>query len=170
MEFLETVGATLKAVRLEHGLSQTEIAVRTGLPGALISKYEVGETSPRLDSLVKILGALGATLEEFCARAERKGLTASIGLDVEAPEGGTAPKLAVPGQGEAAGAFLMVELPSGLADLDEEDFYRRVAEFHGLARFFQRRFRDEANRQEAAAQGRAAGAKLRRTGRRKRKA
>ncbi|KFE34519.1 cupin domain-containing protein [Thioclava atlantica] len=59
------VGARLKAIREDSGLSQRELAQRAGVTNGLVSLVERNKTSPSITSLRKILEILGMTLAEF---------------------------------------------------------------------------------------------------------
>jgi DNA-binding XRE family transcriptional regulator len=52
----------LMLVRLEQGLSQAQLAQRSGLQQSAIARIEKGETSPTLDSLLKLARALNRQL------------------------------------------------------------------------------------------------------------
>lgn len=59
------VGAQLKAVRTLHGLSQRELAKRSGVTNGLISLIEQNRVSPSVSSLRKVLDGIPMTLAEF---------------------------------------------------------------------------------------------------------
>lgn len=59
------VSARLKAVRLSHGLSQRELAKRTGVTNGMISLIEQGRVSPSVASLKKVLDGIPMGLAEF---------------------------------------------------------------------------------------------------------
>lgn len=59
------VGARLRALRLEHGLSQRELAERAGVPHGQVSMVETGRSSPTVASLRRILSGLGLSMAEF---------------------------------------------------------------------------------------------------------
>ena len=61
------VGGRLRAVRLQHGLSQRELAKRAGLTHSTISLIEQNRVSPSVGSLKKILDGIPITLSEFFA-------------------------------------------------------------------------------------------------------
>ena len=61
------VGGRLQAVRLQHGLSQRELAKRAGLTHSTISLIEQNRVSPSVGSLKKILDGIPITLSEFFA-------------------------------------------------------------------------------------------------------
>ncbi len=66
------IGARIKRIRQDRGLSQRELARRAGVPNATLSQIELGRSSPSVSSLQKILSALPMTLSEFFTKAEDK--------------------------------------------------------------------------------------------------
>ena len=50
------------AVRKEQGLSQRELGKLTGIKQPVIARIESGQSSPRIDTLVKLLAPLGKTI------------------------------------------------------------------------------------------------------------
>jgi transcriptional regulator with XRE-family HTH domain len=61
------VGARLKAVRLREGLSQRELAKRSGVTNATISLIEQESHAPSLASLHRILTAIPISMADFFA-------------------------------------------------------------------------------------------------------
>ncbi len=61
------LGARLRAVREEQGLSQRELARRAGVTNATISLIEKNKSSPSVSSLKKVLDGIPMTLAEFFA-------------------------------------------------------------------------------------------------------
>ncbi len=59
------LGERLRTVRKKHGLSQREIAKRTGITNSTISLIEKNRISPSVASLKKILGGLPMSLSAF---------------------------------------------------------------------------------------------------------
>ena len=55
-------GDAIKRARLRAGLTQHALAVRAGTSQATISAYESGRKQPSLETLDRILGAIGARL------------------------------------------------------------------------------------------------------------
>lgn len=55
----------LKLVRLNAGLSQRDLALRTGIAATLLSRYETGKLNPRADTLQKIATETGVPLVNF---------------------------------------------------------------------------------------------------------
>ena len=56
------IGELIKA-RQEKNISQRELEKLSGIKQPVISRMEAGETSPQLDTVMKLLGALGKTLQ-----------------------------------------------------------------------------------------------------------
>jgi transcriptional regulator with XRE-family HTH domain len=61
------IGVTIRAYRLQKGLSQGDIEKRTGLLRCYLSRVENWHTVPSLDTLAKIAGALDIPLAQFFA-------------------------------------------------------------------------------------------------------
>jgi len=55
------IGELIKA-RHEKNLSQRELEQLSGVKQPIISRMEAGETSPQLDTILKVLAPLGKTL------------------------------------------------------------------------------------------------------------
>ena len=55
------IGELIKA-RNEQGISQRELEQLSGVKQPIISRMEAGETSPQLDTVLKVLAPLGKTL------------------------------------------------------------------------------------------------------------
>lgn len=65
MDTAEEVGNRLRAVRRQYGLSQRQLAKRSGVSNATISLIEKGELNPTVSTLVKLLSAFPMTVVEF---------------------------------------------------------------------------------------------------------
>ncbi|HWT65559.1 MAG TPA: helix-turn-helix transcriptional regulator [Terracidiphilus sp.] len=61
------IGTTIRAHRLQKGLSQGDIEKKTGLLRCYLSRVENGHTVPSLDTLSKIAGALELPIAQFFA-------------------------------------------------------------------------------------------------------
>ena len=61
------IGSTIRAYRLQKGMSQGDIEKRTGLLRCYLSRVENGHTVPSLETLQKIAGALDLQLAQFFA-------------------------------------------------------------------------------------------------------
>ena len=59
------IGATIRAQRMQKGLSQGDIEKKTGLLRCYLSRVENGHTVPSLDTLSKIAMALDMPIAQF---------------------------------------------------------------------------------------------------------
>ena len=59
------IGTTIRAHRLQRGLSQGDIEKKTGLLRCYLSRVENGHTVPSLDTLSKIAMALDLPIAQF---------------------------------------------------------------------------------------------------------
>lgn len=57
------IGRDVREARKALGLRQDELALAAGVSTRLVHQIESGKPTSRLDSLVRVLGALGLTLE-----------------------------------------------------------------------------------------------------------
>jgi len=55
----ESLGSTLRLLREQARLSQSELARRAGMGKSQVSKYESGKELPKLESLERLLAVLG---------------------------------------------------------------------------------------------------------------
>ncbi len=58
----EDLSYYLKKIRKPAKLSQSDLAVKTGLTSAAVSHFETGQRRPSLDNLVKLVDALSVYL------------------------------------------------------------------------------------------------------------
>jgi len=65
MKIVKTFSERLKAFRIVAGLSQTELAARSGVPASVIRNYEQQRNAPLLENAIKLARALGQPLEAF---------------------------------------------------------------------------------------------------------
>ncbi len=66
------IGTTIRAHRLQKGLSQGDIEKKTGLLRCYLSRVENGHTVPSLDTLSKIALALDLPIAQFLRRGLRR--------------------------------------------------------------------------------------------------
>ncbi len=59
------IGTTIRAYRLQKGLSQGDIEKRTGLLRCYLSRVENGHTVPSLETLARIASAMDLPLARF---------------------------------------------------------------------------------------------------------
>jgi len=69
----ERLARRIRAEREARGWSLAEVATRSGVSKAMISKVERGEASPTATLLVRLASAFGLTLATLLARAEGGG-------------------------------------------------------------------------------------------------
>ena len=67
-EFLKSVASELKILRVEHNISQEELAEKSGVASSTISKYEAGEKDMNLLKIEQILKPYEINLSIFFAR------------------------------------------------------------------------------------------------------
>ena len=65
------VASRLKALRIASKLSTVKLAEITGLPQSVISKLENGNRRPDVDTLERVLNALGVSLAEFFSEEDQ---------------------------------------------------------------------------------------------------
>ena len=70
----------LQPIRQSKGLSQTDLAKRTGLKPAAISHFETGERKPSFENLIKLADALGVSMDYLFGRGSEHASTASSEL------------------------------------------------------------------------------------------
>lgn len=58
----------LRAMRDRQGLSQSDLAKKTGLQPSAISHFETGQRSPSFDNLRKLADALGVSIDHLLGR------------------------------------------------------------------------------------------------------
>jgi transcriptional regulator with XRE-family HTH domain len=59
------LGATVRRLRNSHGLTLGEVARRSNISPAMLSRLENGDVSPSLDTLGALTGAFGITLSQL---------------------------------------------------------------------------------------------------------
>lgn len=67
---LLAVGAAIRALRIEHELSQEMLALISGVDRSYLGKIERGENNAALLTLLKICDALGLHLEDLARKAQ----------------------------------------------------------------------------------------------------
>lgn len=66
-DYAQIFGARLRELRTGAGLTQRELAKRSGTSSAAISNFEAGNNAPTLGTLMRLAGALGCNLSELVA-------------------------------------------------------------------------------------------------------
>ncbi len=67
----QAVGAHVRRLRTERGLSLRSLAAKTDFSPSFISQLENGQVSPSISSMEKIAATLGVTLGEFFVAAQQ---------------------------------------------------------------------------------------------------
>jgi len=62
----------LREERLLQKLSLNEVATRSGLSHAMVSRVEKRERLPTIDTLLRITGAMGIDLSKLLSKAQRE--------------------------------------------------------------------------------------------------
>jgi transcriptional regulator with XRE-family HTH domain len=85
--FAGRFAANLRRLRHREGMSQEDLAFRAGIHRTQVSLLESGERLPRVETLVKLAGAAGATPNDLLAGIVWEPIiTVTGGLTVTAPE------------------------------------------------------------------------------------
>ncbi len=63
-------GVLIRSTRERHGLSQVQLALRAGTSQNAVSRVERDEISPSVDTIQRLLGAMGERLELGVRRIE----------------------------------------------------------------------------------------------------
>ncbi len=64
------LGMAVRAIRDEQGLSQVQLAERSGFIQAWISHVERGRRNPSFNNVVRLASGLGVSVSELAKRAE----------------------------------------------------------------------------------------------------
>lgn len=62
---INKVGERIKELRLEQGLTQLDLAIKSNMDERQIQRLENGETSPTLKTLYKVSSGLGLEMSNF---------------------------------------------------------------------------------------------------------
>jgi DNA-binding XRE family transcriptional regulator len=64
-KWMDYVGERIRSLRIRAGLTQSQLAEKSGLPQSHISRLEIGKHSPSRATIEKIATALGLPVSEF---------------------------------------------------------------------------------------------------------
>jgi transcriptional regulator with XRE-family HTH domain len=70
-DYAQIFGARLRELRTAAGLTQRELAKRSGTSSAAISNFEAGNNAPTLGTLVRLADALGRDVTELVKGVSR---------------------------------------------------------------------------------------------------
>lgn len=79
-----TFAETLARLRAEKGLTQRQLGSSTGVAWSMISKYESGQSTPRLKILMRLAEALGVSIDELQGHEPEPD---SVPIILESPDG-----------------------------------------------------------------------------------
>lgn len=74
----EHLGATLRQLRLQHGLTLQEMAEKTGLSAGFLSKVERGASQPTINNLQKICYALHVTINDLAVPGQQREVREAV--------------------------------------------------------------------------------------------
>ena len=74
------VGENIRKIRKEKGLTLEELSEKAHIPTISIGRYERGERTPSINTLIDISKALGVTYTDLIEGKERKGLKVAVKL------------------------------------------------------------------------------------------
>ena len=87
MEIAKRFAGNLARARKAAGLTQEQLSVRAGLNRSQVGLLEQGDRLPRLDTYVKLVGALGIPAEELLEGLKWEPTTTTEGkFEVAPPE------------------------------------------------------------------------------------
>lgn len=64
------IGANIRRLRMQHGLSQRALAERLNVSFQAISKWESGRNYPDIETIVRLSRLFGVTLDELTGADE----------------------------------------------------------------------------------------------------
>ena len=62
------VGLRLKSLRVDRGMSQKDLAEKSGVSLNAIARYELGDMSMGLDKAYELTDAMGCTIDQLVCR------------------------------------------------------------------------------------------------------
>jgi transcriptional regulator with XRE-family HTH domain len=63
-----TIGQKIKQLRLEHGLSTSQLAEMLWVDRGTVRRWEIDSNEPHLYALIGMADLFGVTLDELCCR------------------------------------------------------------------------------------------------------
>lgn len=115
MAMFSELGRTLALLRVERSLTQAQLAERAEVARSNVSAYEGGEIKPQLDTLERLLKALGLGLEDFVKKIREVQALAQSGPEGEEVGRGLDRRQGEPLQDEAPEAYIVVPIHRGQA-------------------------------------------------------
>jgi transcriptional regulator with XRE-family HTH domain len=128
----ERLGARMKDLRRERGLTLEELAEHSGVSRAMISKVERGEKNPTLVVAAKVAEGLGVTLSELLGVEERREVVVvprERRMVMRDPETGFERQLLSPAFGGRGIEFVCNVVPEGSTSGEFPPHHRGVEEY-----------------------------------------
>lgn len=138
MPAFEGLGKALRWLREKQNKRQYQVAETAGITKAMLSAYETGKQKPSLETLEKILDALGLGLPELSVTLdlvnERRaaGPLATVGTF-------SAPRV---GENSGAGLYSVLGVEQPLPQEEEQALSEMLHGFHRLIRYLHRTIAD----------------------------
>lgn len=107
------IGAKIKAIRLQRGLTQEELALRCELTKGYISQLENDIASPSIATLIDILNILGISLQNFFTEPKKEKIVFSKNDFFESKNGDGNNLWLIPNSQKNEMEPVMLELPEG---------------------------------------------------------
>ena len=107
------IGSKIKELRLQHNLSQAELADRCELTKGYISQLENDLTSPSIATLMDILAALGTDLAEFFKKEDDTRVVFHADEFIEKQDNGMLLSWIIPNAQKNEMEPVLVELEAG---------------------------------------------------------
>jgi transcriptional regulator with XRE-family HTH domain len=128
----ERLGARMKDLRRERGLTLEDLARHSGVSRAMISKMERGEKNPTLVVAAKLAEGLGVTLSEFLGVGERREVVVvprKRRMVMRDPRTGFECQLLSPTFGGRGIEFVRNVIPDGSTSGEFQPYRRGVEEY-----------------------------------------
>ncbi|NLL56376.1 MAG: helix-turn-helix domain-containing protein [Clostridiales bacterium] len=107
------IGAKIKAIRLQRGLTQEELAHRCELTKGYISQLENEIASPSIATLMDILNVLGVTLQSFFTEPKKEKIVFGKNDFFESKNGSGKNLWLIPNSQKNEMEPIILELPQG---------------------------------------------------------
>lgn len=143
-QWWESVASTLRQLRARQGLSQVELADRTGISQGLISRYERGAADPGIGKLLELLEAMNCTLEDFTKVFDQTQVLRSSDRSREAGTEGSASSIHPRTEARQEAFFLMRLTDEDIRKGEPEEARDVARMFECLRDFFQSRVQPAA--------------------------
>src|SRR5215203_6178301 len=127
-----TLGRRVRELRRGRGLTLEELAERSGVSRAMISKVERGEKNPTLVVAAKLAEGLGITLSEFAGTEERREVVVvprEGRMAMRNPETGFERQLLSPSFGGRGVEFVRNVIPEGSTSGEFPPHRRGIEEY-----------------------------------------